>query len=400
MRIRIKHIPVLEPIIKWRFFQKMQGLILVLFMALNGCIEPFDPVIKKYDELLVVDGMITEGSGPFIVRLSRSSSYNSIYIFPEEGAMVRILDDQGNEAILVETDPGIYATEPDHMEGVVGRSYSVDVATTNGNHYMSEPVKMKHAPAIEDLYYTYVEESSEDAIDPIQGIQVYLNSKDPDNNARYYRWEYVETWEFHPPISSTKYLNRYTCWQQDSSQNIAIVSTNGLLYDIVENHPIHFVSNETDRLKIRYSIQVKQFVLDEKTYNYWKQIEKINEGGGTMYDITPVEVKGNISNINDSDEPVLGYFQVCGLSTARIFVDREDLPVDFHAFSRSDCELIKVPAYLSIADYLQRGLFYIDTVDDIYNGLPERVHRFSNKPSCFDCTVTASNKIPDFWIDE
>ena len=172
------HIPVFEPASFWIFFQRLQVLILVLLMAMNGCIEPYDPDIEKYDELLVVDGTITEGSGPFIVRLSRSSSYNSIYIFPEEGAQVRILDDQGNESILVENDPGIYATEPGYLEGVVGRSYSVDIATTNGNHYMSEPVKMKHAPAIEELYYSYVEVPTEDAFNPLQGIQVYLNSKD------------------------------------------------------------------------------------------------------------------------------------------------------------------------------------------------------------------------------
>jgi hypothetical protein len=30
------------------------------------------------------------------------------------------------------------------------------------------------------------------------GVRIYASTHDPNNNTRYYKWDYEETWEIHP----------------------------------------------------------------------------------------------------------------------------------------------------------------------------------------------------------
>ena len=49
---------------------------LFLWLSLTpSCVEPFYPEIEAYENILVVDGSITDENRPYLVKLSRSFSY-------------------------------------------------------------------------------------------------------------------------------------------------------------------------------------------------------------------------------------------------------------------------------------------------------------------------------------
>ncbi len=85
----------------------------ILFLLLSGCVEPFDPVLDESDamDLLVVEGLITDETGPFGIRLTSSAPVynkdpNVVNEFsPVSGAEVQIYDDQGNSYLLFELSP-------------------------------------------------------------------------------------------------------------------------------------------------------------------------------------------------------------------------------------------------------------------------------------------------------
>ena len=82
---------------------KQKHIIFVLITAfLAGCIDEYFPEIKNYENLLVVDGMITTKQGPYVIKLARSSSLQNPEVIPVEGANVIIRDNWGNEEILEE----------------------------------------------------------------------------------------------------------------------------------------------------------------------------------------------------------------------------------------------------------------------------------------------------------
>ena len=102
------------------------------------------------------------------------------------------------------------------------------------------------------------------------------------------------------------------CWKYSHSSDILIHS------DVIlqessepEKMPLLFIaSDNSDRLLIHYSILVKQHSISKEEYDFWNNIKQVNEAGDDIFGKQPYMVDGNIHNISNPDEKVLGYFQV------------------------------------------------------------------------------------------
>ena len=75
-------------------------------------------------------------------------------------------------------------------------------------------------------------------------------------------------------------------------------------------YPVLFISNNTDKLKEKYSILVNQYSLNESEFDFWDRVQSISQNVGNLYDITPVAITGNIRCTTNPKETVLGYFSV------------------------------------------------------------------------------------------
>jgi len=130
--------------------------IFILFLFLPSCIEPFYFNKGEAPKSLVVDGLITNEPGPYVVYLARTSEYNSYYVNTEEvgGAIILISDDMGNSEVLTESYiPGIYKTDPDGIRGIPGRFYKIEIETPDGKQYESAPELLSAVPGIDTVYY-------------------------------------------------------------------------------------------------------------------------------------------------------------------------------------------------------------------------------------------------------
>ena len=118
-----------------------------LSLLLSGCVEPFQPDLEGDDteSLLVVEGLITDQSGPFRIRLSSTipvyDHWSVVdYFVPVSGALVQISDDAGNAYMLLEIESGWYETEEKDLKGIPGNTYFLSVTTPDGLEYESDAV--------------------------------------------------------------------------------------------------------------------------------------------------------------------------------------------------------------------------------------------------------------------
>lgn len=379
--------------------------VVILIMVLGTCSEPYTPEITKYEDLLVVDGVITDEAGQTIVRLSRSYRYNETEGTPERHAVVLIKDDQGNDVSLAETSPGVYKTIDPDFRGITGKQYQLYVQTySDGQIWESEYVKLKKVPKIQQVYAEFEERPGE--LGNEEGFQVYIDTYDPDNQTKYYRYDFEETWEFIVPYRSyyivdnnlLKFRNEEVgnCWRTIASDEIIVTTSENMKSDIVKRFPVHFVSTASNRLSIRYSILVRQYSLSREAYVYWKQVKDVNQDLGTIFDKQPAQIRGNIYNVNDPEMPVIGFFEATCADSARLFILRSELPNDAILVSefarcRNNYLVIRKNMFL---EYHERGYcMVLDAItEEILNGLGI-VRPFE----CCDCTLTGSNIRPSFW---
>jgi hypothetical protein len=170
------------------------------------------------------------------------------------------------------------------------------------------------------------------------GISVMVNTHDQTGESKYYRWDYVETWEYHAPfLSAYKTENGeviyrqphelvYACYNTVPSTAILVGASVRLDEDVIRDFPLIYIPRVSNRLSVMYSILVQQRVIGKEEYEFWQDLQKVTESVGGLFDSQPYEILGNVHHVTSPSTPVLGYFSAGYVDQTRIFIDYLKLP--------------------------------------------------------------------------
>lgn len=371
-----------------------------VFLLLIACIESFDPESIGYENVLVVEGYISDQPEAHRIRLSKTRPLNDNSYTPETGAQVSIVSDEGETFSFTEVAAGEYESE--EKAGVIGERYVLEIVTADGKHYQSVPMRMKETPPIDSVYFERDQRLTDDGT-LLDGIKILLDAHDPTGNTEHFRYEWAETYEigvpypapydYDPtnPIFPIKPREFYPeCYRTIEGTNILIQSTAQFADARVSNLEINYVSTVDYKLRSVYSILVRQFALDEAGYQYWSELQKNSESLGTLFDPLPYELRGNVSNVDDPDEAVLGYFDASSSAEVRLFVGEEELrDLDFPPLGCT--QLLDTVYYEDIPINLAAGKLI-----SILGPYPEP-YVLMAPLECADCRVFGTIEKPDFF---
>jgi hypothetical protein len=367
-------------------------LLLFLITFLTGsCITEFIPETGENQELMIVEGLLTDQKEINTIKLSRSQSLLSkTKGIPYQGCTVIITDDLGNVTRLAEQSDGIYVTDSSSFKGEVGRTYKLTVITNNSGSanftYESVPVTMLPVPPVDTIYYekkTY----SDGANGLREGAMIWFDSHDPSDQCKFYRWDYIETWRFQLPYT----VVNSQCWISTHSTDINISNASILAENRITKFPLVYVTPESDRLSSRYSLLLNQYSVSEDEFNYWERLKKVTEEVGSLYDITPSFIPGNLRCLEDPSQDVLGYFSVSAKSSKRVYVSGYYSGL---VYLYKTCPTDTVSDLTSVVD-LNKKLWVIESNTFV---VPP-IYILTSQKSCADCTVRGSKTPPSWWND-
>ncbi|MGV3589460.1 MAG: DUF4249 domain-containing protein [Adhaeribacter sp.] len=365
-----------------------------LLSCLSSCIEPYQPdVIQMPNNYLVVDGFINS-NGSTTIRLSRTVNLDGTNIPPgESNAQVIIEEEGGLQFELAEGPNGNYISQPLQLN--LAKRYRLRIRTADGKQYASAYQENKITPPIDSISF----KAQTDA------LQIYVNTHDPQQNTRYYRWKFEETWQFTTPYYSTlEYINFNMvdrreninlCYRGSNSTAVNIASTAKLSQDVVSEFPLTRIPNSSVKLKYKYSILVRQYAQTKEAYAYAETLKKNTENIGTLFDPLPTQLTGNIQCISNPAEPVIGFVSVASEQVKRIFIRRSQLPTTWRSqneydFCQLDTVLLKdVPANFVSGHFLPVG--------EVRSNMGDITGYTGSSADCVDCRVRGTNVQPDFW---
>jgi len=294
-----------------------------LLLIVDSCIEPFSPPEVNSDEnYLVIDGFLNvSGTDSTRIELRRTQNVNANAMPTiETGAQLAVEEEHGETMPLTETGQAIY-TMPPRQYNRAGK-FRLRIKTKDGQEYLSEFVGVSITPAIDSVTYK---------VDPVLNAAVfYVNTHDAQNKTQFYRWKFEETWEYEAAYYSalmvrndsvvTRSENINKCWGKLKSGSILLGNTVKLSSDVIKDLPLNRVPISTNKLFIKYSILVRQYGLSRQAFEYWTDLAKTTQGTGSLFDVLPSQITGNIRNVANPRLLAFGYFSASTEETRRFTV--------------------------------------------------------------------------------
>jgi len=402
-----------------------------------GCIDEIPiETVSEFESVLVVEATITNDFEQQEIKLSRSFALDSLGPPPEQSANVKVTGSNGFDMSFTETDSGLYkSNQPFAAEANV--DYSLEIVTSDGRRYASSIMQLTQPTTIDDLYAERgFNENNE------EGVSIRVDAYDPTGNSKFYRYTYEETYKIIAPKYSPLELvinnddfpyfpidieglsqqelieffvirdfrpeQEQVCYNTVNSNTIIIENTNQFEEDRINGFRVRFISQENYIMSHRYSILVNQYVQSSEAHEFYKSLKELSETETIFATTQPGFLNGNMQALTNSDEKVVGFFEVVASDSKRIFFSYadvfpgEDLPPYY-----IQCDAIFTPdlysadpltgeiGYSPLQEAITDGKQYWDENLDGGIGQPYQMVL----PACGDCTVLGETQIPEFWED-
>jgi hypothetical protein len=370
-----------------------------------ACKEKYiSPVTSPITGYLVVEGAINSGLGATNIILSRTAGLQIQNIVYEKGAIVKVEGEDNTIKQLTEVSDGNYTISGLNLNA--NKKYRLNITTKDGKVYLSDFSSIIYNPPIDSVNWKRENGS----------VQMYVNTHDDTNNTQYYQWETSETWEIHSGyLSALKYkqtnstkgtvysvdfsdsinksidYGKYYCWKTVPSSQILTGTTVALSKNII-NLPIANIPQDSWKLNVLYSLFTRQLSISKGKYEFLQRMKKNTEGTGSIFDAQPSDLNGNLHCVSNSNEPVIGYIDVCNVQEKRIFISRTQVP-DWNYYQ--GCNEIRIT---NNSDSIQiHGLYLLPTYPETNPMTGAIISFFAAPPECVDCRLRGSNIKPSFW---
>lgn len=360
-------------------------------LSLAACVTDFTPEVKGVSGILVVDGTITDGESVF--RLSRSVGITDD---------IRSADTITNAEVSVERSDGVFFKASQESKGAYraingaldpNLEYRLNISL-DGKQYQSTFLKPLISAGIDSL--SYQKKGREEP------VTIHVSSHAGPDDPPYYRWTYKENWEvksalyanarqgangqiiWHNPNTSE---NTYYCWVTDSSSVLLLGTADKLAENRLVAHKLFEIPSSDERLSVLYHVEVSQMQIRKEAYDYFKILQDEIERTGSIFSpIMSAGDNGNIFNVSDPDELVIGYVEVATVSREGMF-----LSYDMNLY-------LPVVDEVSYCRIFKKGVGMGSDESMLWYRYPETV----TFPSCVDCRTKpgATKNRPAWWPNE
>lgn len=306
---------------------KVVGVLVGLIVS--SCVEPISFETEPTGGQLIVNGTLTNSSEPCEVSLKRTDQ-NEDFPLPLSNAQITLVSDDGQQEPFYEQAAGSYRTKG-IIQGKPGDTYHLIIALPDGKTYRSQPETMPRIIGTDSAYYEVVREevvSGSGILFKDRLLKAYIDSRVPPSDSPIYlKWEVETVYSVTTVIKSPLGDMIIQCffYEYPNAQEILLFDRqSSAVTDELQRHLV--ATREIDYSFLeRHYFNVIQSSITRQAHNYWAQVGELSNRTGSIFDTPPGTIRGNIYNVNNEKEPVLGYFGASLVDTARFFLNRRNI---------------------------------------------------------------------------
>ncbi len=320
---------------------KMYYLLILTSVGLTTCIDPFEPAYDTIENLVIIKGQISDHIMDTYVEVSESRLLLGSHITSEiSDADVAIVSDQGQEIPLLEVDWQKGRYQPiDSFRGNRADRYHVSVSMADGRVYESSSVIIPKPVAIESVQYEFDPQGLYDSRKNqfIPTHRILADFQDPADEVNFYEWNFTLYRELQVCLTchggiyrgdsciftghdgSYDYLCSGACWSitpVNSLQTFSDQFTDGLTVQNIEVGQVVYESRKG------VLVDLHQYVISSAQYDFNRLLNQLTTESGSLDASAPPAIIGNIENVADPLEKVMGFFGAVARTDKRIYIDR------------------------------------------------------------------------------
>jgi hypothetical protein len=347
---------------------------------------------------LVVEGYIS-GNSITQFTLSRTIPLPGDSTIPTiDGASVEVEGSDNSTYELTGEGNGVYSSI-DTLSLNPQLQYRLHLVT-GGDEYLSDFAPFKATPPIDSINWVQ---------DGTGQLTIYANTHNTADTAGYYQWDFSQVYEHDAGEDALYYYDEdtvpkmvlprspsmltYRCWNTANSTGIILANSTKLSADVIYLQPLKTIPPNDIQLSVLYTILVRQYALTADAYAFLKLMQQNTESLGSIFDLQPVYLTGNIHSVTNAAEKVIGWVSAGTVQQQRIWISRSQL---FNLYSDA-CPVQDANVANDSADMWNKfGQGPYGPLDVGCPGLnPCWV---SNYKSCQDCTQQGGvNQKPAIW---
>jgi hypothetical protein len=321
-------------------------LYIIIFCVSFSCVDPVQLDVAGEEQFLVIEGQITNVEESYKVRIFESAQQKSGKINmtnPISNAEVIIWSQDGENITLSEVEPGQYMSKIGELVGQSGIQYYLEVKLSDGKEYRSNPEYIDQVTPISDVSFKFLPEEQLNQFENIvikNMLKVFIDVElTDDREETFLKWEVNGEYQFNEyKFPGPDVVNR-TCYVLDNLPlgDVEILKASSI--DQIDISEIEIKSVKVNhKFASNYCFHIRQETLSQGAYDYWEKIKKITESEGSLFENPFGRVRGNITNINDSSDQVMGYFSASAIAEEKAFV-----PIEIVNNPKSPCPTYRDP---------------------------------------------------------
>jgi len=329
--------------------------ILLMGLPFVSCTETYVPEVNPNREALVVEGLITDGDGPFYITLTKARPYHSDSTLKSAyvtDAVLSVTDSEGQTFNLSHQANGRYWL-PDTFKAVTGRSYVLHIATSDGERYESNAQKLMASETIDTLYTTFTTNDYLNTFDQLtsaDGYEIRVNlfknatAANPKPLCRFesnvvVQYQYIQIlfdptnpdgqeWYWFIFGWNTYNVNETTNITDERTKSTSVEIKDHLLCFLPIDPNIYGISTNSTMSSFLY-YRYKQFTINEDSYNFYLEANKQLSASGKMFDPITTQLYGNVNCTSNPSKIALGLFEVSSVKQAAYIVRRIAVKVPY-----------------------------------------------------------------------
>lgn len=325
-------------------------LIILILFGLNACIDPYNSNFGQDSKVLVVEGLLTNDiQNPDTIKIQYSIYFNEyIYKKPIAGTQASIVSSTGQETKLISVGTEGGFLPPPNFRINSAEKYILKFSLGDGQNYQSTPQQILPTPAIDKVYdgFNPTSKLSNDGKNVSSNNEVFIDFQDKAGEKNYYMWRYTHYEKLDYCITcdpNTLYkvpfqscVKNQFSYQRNPSYDYQCLGGCFAIFKSTRPNILSDVASDGRLIKGKMVAQipyyartaclvvVQQMSISPEIYGLNKLLESQSSTTGSLADTPAATIIGNIKNLSNSEERIVGYFGLADVKTNRYWMTREN----------------------------------------------------------------------------